>query len=357
MLPALTSSVGKNIVGGPPSEAIMDKRKALFLSLLLASMPASAVPLRAQPLDAAAAKREGKVVVYAAVPPQTMKAINDPFEKKYGIRVEYWRASATAILDRALNEWRAGHPAFDVIEGNKGPQLILKSEGVFDKFLPPSAGNFPRQFLEADGMLTPWRFNPISILYNTDSVKKEEVPKAIADLLLPKWKGKITLPDPSRHTTTAQFLAELDSYGVKWREFAKALAQQQPLLLESFAPIVNTVMRGEAALGITYLKYVGQYKGPIDYARLPKYLADTNLIGLGKRAAHPNAAKLYMDYICSAEGQKAMAATGEFVLAPQIAPAIAGAAEVAQRSVFMEEPTAEEFKKLRDEMQNVFVRR
>jgi iron(III) transport system substrate-binding protein len=299
-----------------------------------------------------------QVVVYAAVPPQTMKVINDPFEKKYGIRVEYWRASATGILDRAINEWRAGHPGFDVIEGNKGPLLILKSEGVFEKFLPPSAGGFPRQFLERDGMLTPWRFNPISILYNTEAVKKDDVPKTLNDLLLPKWRGKLTIPDPARHTTTAQYLADLDGYeGIKWREFAKALAQQQPLLLESFAPIVNTVMRGEALLGITYLKYVGQYKRPIDYARLPKYLADTNLIGLGKKALHPNAARLYVDYLCSAEGQKAMAATGEFVLAPQIAPAIAGAADVAQRTVFMEEPSAEEFKKLRDEMQQIFARR
>ena len=126
----------------------------------------------------------------------------------------------------------------------------------------------------------------------------------------------------------------------------KALAQQQPLLVESFAPIVNTVIKGEAPLGITYLKYVGQYKGPIDYVRLNKYLADTNYMGVGKKAAHPNAGRLYVEYICSPEGQKAMAATGEFVLAPQISPAIPGAADVAQRTIFMEEPTAEEFKKL-----------
>ena len=313
------------------------------------------MPLHAQPVDIDAAKKEGRVVVYAAVPPQTMKVINEPFEKKYGIRVEYWRASTTGILERALNEWRVGKPGFDVVEGNKGPQLILKDEGVFDKFLPPSAAKFPRQFLESDGILTPWRFNPISIMVNTELVKKEDLPKAIGDLLLPKWKGKITLPDPSRHTTTAQFLADLDSYdGVKWREFAKGLAQQQPIFVESFAPIVNTVMRGEAHLGITYLKYVGQYKGPIDYARLNKYLADTNYLGVSKKAVAPNAGKLYIDYICSPEGQKAMAATGEFVLAPQIVPTIPGAAEVAQRTIFMKEPSAEEFKKLRDEMRQIF---
>jgi ABC-type Fe3+ transport system substrate-binding protein len=77
-------------------------------------------------------------------------------------------------------------------------------------------------------------------------------------------------------------------------------------------------------------------------------------MGVGKKAAQPNAGKLYVEYICSAEGQKAMAATGEFVLAPQVMPSIAGATEVAQRTIFMEEPTAEEFKKLREEMRQIF---
>jgi iron(III) transport system substrate-binding protein len=331
-------------------------RQRNFLVLAFFVTIAWSTSLFAQTIDIDAAKKEGKVVVYAAVPPQTMKVINDPFEKKYGIRVEYWRASTTGILERALNEWRVGQAGADVIEGNKGPQLILKAEGVFDKFIPPSAGKFPRQFIEVDGILTPWRFNPISILYNTELVKKQELPKMLGDLLLPGWKGKITIPDPSRHTTTAQFLADLDRYeGIKWREFARGLAQQQPLLVESFAPIVNTVIKGEAHLGITYLKYVGQYKGPIDYVRLNKYLADTNYMGVGKKAAQPNAGKLYVEYICSPEGQKAMAATGEFVLAPQITPSIAGAAEVAQRTIFMEEPTAEEFKKLREEMRQIFL--
>jgi iron(III) transport system substrate-binding protein len=333
----------------------MTQRRNFFVLAFFFTI-AWSTTLFAQTIDIDAAKKEGKVVVYAAVPPQTMKVINDPFEKKYGIRVEYWRASTTGILERALNEWRVGQPGADVIEGNKGPQLILKAEGVFDKFLPPSAGKFPRQFIEADGILTPWRFNPISILYNTELVKKEELPKTLGDLLLPGWKGKITIPDPSRHTTTAQFLADLDRHeGIKWREFARGLAQQQPLLVESFAPIVNTVVKGEAHLGLTYLKYVGQYKGPIDYVRLNKYLADTNYMGVGKKAAQPNAGKLYVEYICSPEGQKAMAATGEFVLAPQVTPSIAGATEVAQRTIFMEEPTAEEFKKLREEMRQIFL--
>ena len=330
--------------------------RLLTAPLLVALLLALRLPAAAQSVDIEAAKKEGKVIVYAAVPPQTMKVINEPFEKKYGIKVEYWRASTTGILERALNEWRVGTAPFDVVEGNKGPQYILKSEGVFAKYQPPSAAKYPKQFLENDQLLTPWRFNPISILFNTTMVPKEDAPKSIQELLLAKWKGKITIPDPARHTTTAQFLADLDKYdGIKWREFAKSLAQQQPFLVESFAPIVNTVIKGEAALGLTYLKYVGQYKGPIDYARLNKYLADVNYLGLSRKAPHANAGRLYIEYICSLEGQKAMADTAEFVLYPQVAPSFSGADQVPQRTVFMEEPTAEEFKKLRDEMRQIFL--
>ena len=328
-------------------------RSVAVLTLLIAlTLP---LRLRAQGLDLQGARKEGKVVVYAVIPPQLMKPINDAFEKQYGVKVDYWRASTTGVLDRALNEWRAGQPGYDVVEGNKGPQLILKGEGVFAKFPPPSAGKFPKQFLEPDAVLTPWRFNPISILYNTELVKKEDVPKSLGALLLPKWKSQIAMPDPSRHTTTAEFLVNLGKYeGIHWKDFTAGLARQQPLLVESFAPIVNTIIRGEAALGLAYLKYVIQFKGPIDYARLDKYLADTNYLAVSKKSPHPNAAKLYVEFLCSPAGQKAVAETGEFVLSPGIAPAVPGADLVAERSDFMDEPSAAEFKKLQSDLRLVF---
>lgn len=79
----------------------------------------------AQAPDIEAAKKEGSVVVYGSVVPQAMQ-INAGFEKKYGIRVEYWRADSTNIMDRTLTEWRAGKPGFDVLEGSRAPQIIMK---------------------------------------------------------------------------------------------------------------------------------------------------------------------------------------------------------------------------------------
>lgn len=310
---------------------------------------------QAQPADIEAAKKEGKVVVYGSVVPQAMDGLHKGFEKKYGISVEYWRGDSTKVMDRASTEWRAGRPGFDVVEGNRGVQLIMRKEGLFTKYIPPSSEKFPEGFREKDGLITPWRVLPISILYNTDLVKGAEIPKTLDDLLSPKWKNKLSMPDPSRHTTTAQFLWNLQRLrGEKWLDFVKALAKQEPLLVESLAPVTNVIIKGEAHVGITYIKYVKQYKGPVGYVLMDKHLTDPNYMSLSGKAARPNAARLYIDYACSAEGQKAISEDGEFVLYPGIYPPIKDAEKVAPNMVFMDNPSAEDFKKLMGEFRQIF---
>jgi ABC-type Fe3+ transport system substrate-binding protein len=301
----------------------------------------------AQAVNVEAAKQEGKVVVYGAQVPQAMKSLHAAFEKKYGITVEYWRGSSTQVSERALTEWRAGKPGFDVVEGNRGVQLIMRDDGLFQKFIPPSSDKFPAQFKEKDGMITPWRVLPISILYNTDMVKPNELPKTFDDLLSPKWNGKITMPDPTRHTTTAQFLWNLNKFkGDKWLDLVKGLAKQKPLLVESLAPVTTTIIKGEAPVGITYIKYVKQYKGPVSYVLMDKYLSDPNYMSLSAKTSRPNAAKLYLDFVCSPEGQKLTAEEGEFVMAPGVFPTIQDAEKVAPNMVFMDNPSEDEFKTL-----------
>ncbi len=301
----------------------------------------------AQAANVDAAKKEGKVVVYGSVVPQAMDGLHKAFKKKYGIDVEYWRGSSTQVSERALTEWRAGKPGFDVAEGNRGVQLIMKNEGLFTKYIPPASEKFPAHFKEKDGLITPWRVLPISILYNTELVKPGDMPKTLDDLLNPKWTGKISVPDPTRHTTTAQFLWNLEKFkGDKWLDYVKALAKQKPILVESLAPVTTTIIKGEALVGITYIKYVKQYKGPVAYVPMDNYLTDPNYLSLGGKTTRPNAAKLYIDFACTPEGQKEIAEDGEFVLAPGVFPPIKDAEKVAPRMVFMDNPTEDEFKKL-----------
>ena len=202
--------------------------KGVILSLLVFSLSLSATKALGQAVDVAAAKKEGKVIVYGSVVPQAMEELHKDFEKKYDIKVEYWRGSSTAVAERAQTEWRAGRPGFDVVESSWDVMLLMKKEGLFARYIPPSSEKFPDRFREKDALITPWRLLPISILFNTELVKAGEAPKSLDELLDPKWKGKISIPDPSRHTTTAKFLWNLEKFmGARWREYVKGLAKQQ----------------------------------------------------------------------------------------------------------------------------------
>ncbi len=338
--------------------ATITKHRLLGLCLALLGMGpffATSGDALAQPVSPEAARKEGKVIIYGTIVPQIMSVIQKGFEAKYGIKVEYWRADATKVIDRALTEWRTGRPGFDVVTGTRGGLILLKQEGVFAKHFPAAAESFPAKFRDKDGYLTAWRVTSVGVLYNTELVKSGEIPRSLDDLLDAKWQGKIAIPNPSQHSSTAQFLWNLEKLkGEKWLDFVKAFARQKPLMMDSFAPIPPAIIRGEIPLGITYLQYVVQQKGPIGYAPLDKYLTDPTDIGLSAKAANPNAGKLFMEYICSPEGQKRVAETGEFVLSPGIYPALKDAEKVAANFVFMDNPTVEQLKKLQGEFHQIF---
>jgi iron(III) transport system substrate-binding protein len=326
---------------------------ALFLaaSVVLLSSIASA-----QSVNIDAAKKEGKVVIYGTVVPQVMSQIEKGFEAKYGVKTEYWRADATKVIDRVLTEWRSGRPGFDVVIGARGPLALGKQDNVYAKFAPATTANFPSKFKDRDGQLTAWRVTPVGVLYNTELVKAADVPKSLDDLLDSKWQGKISMPDPSRHASTAQFLWNLNQVkGDRWTDFVKGLAKQKPLLLESYSTVPNTIVRGESLLGITYIQYAGQTKGPIDFAPIDKILADPSDAALSNKAANTNAAKIFIEYLCSTEGQKRVAETGEFVLAPGIYPAIKGADKIMANILFLEDPSAEQLAKLQGEFRQLFL--
>jgi len=325
---------------------------AVGFALLLA-LPSQS---RAQGVSLEAAKREGKVVVYGTIVPQVMKLIEAGFAAKYGVSIDYWRGDATKVVDRVLTEWRAGKPAFDMVLGARGPLSLAKADGVYAKFTPTSAANFPAKFRDNDGQLTAWRITPVGILMNTELVKPADMPKSLDDLLDPKWQSKISMPDPSRHASTATFLWNLQKFkGDKWMDFVRSLAKQKPLLVESYSSVPNAIVRGEAALGISYLQYVPQTKGPIGFAPIDQVLADPSDAAISAKAVNPNAARLLIDYLCSSEGQKKIADTHEFVLSPGVYPAIKGADRIMANMQLLEDPSKEQLQKLLSEFRRLFV--
>jgi iron(III) transport system substrate-binding protein len=125
--------------------------------------------------------------------------------------------------------------------------------------------------------------------------------------------------------------------------------------VESYSSVPLAIVRGETLVGLTYVQYVGQTKGPIGFAPTETVFADPSDIGLSAKAANPNAAKLFIEYLCSADGQKSVAQTGEFVLQPGIYPAIKGADKIIAAMTYMENPSGEQLAKLQSDFRQIFV--
>ena len=307
-----------------------------------------------------AAKKEGKVVVYGSIESTIMRAIEKAFTQKYGVDVEFFRASSNKTLDRVLTEARANRTMSDVVLTNHGPMLLMKRDHLFAKYVSPEAANFPDDLKDPDGMLSPiYRRVIVGVLYNTNLVKPDDVPKTFEELLTPKWKGKWVMPDPSRHFTTGVWVHNFDKlYGKNWMSMVRRVAADKPILVESFLPSVQRIISGEALAGITYVKYVrvfGKDGAPLDYARLPVMLADGHNVAVQAKAPHPNAARLFEDFFISPEGMKILAAQGEFVTAKGLYPPIKDADKI--KAKMMDEMTRTEYKKWAAEMRKLFLAR
>src|SRR5688572_13423420 len=286
----------------------------LSFSLLLLCASASGQDAK---LIEAAKKEGGKVVAYGSLQEAILEPTKKVFEKKTGLTLEYWRASATKVMDRAVNEYRAGKPLFDVIFTPSNEARFLLNGGMIVKYLPPTANDFPKDAIQSDiGVIH--RRAVIGVAYNSSIIKFAEAPKSLEELVHPRYRGKLAIPDPTQHSTTAQWLASL--YKIlgkdKAEKFIRDLAAMKPILLESLAPVAERVSTGETPIGLTQLNSVFMYsqKGvPMDYARLGKFLGDENLLLLGSKAPRPNAGKAFIDYYHSDESLRIIAQAGEFV--------------------------------------------
>jgi iron(III) transport system substrate-binding protein len=336
----------------------MLKRSSLAL-LATAAVFLSAAPLYSQSANLiAAGKKEGKVVVYGSLESDTADSAFAGFKKKTGIDVEYWRASATKVMDRGLSEYRAGKPLFDVILTNDNPMQIMFKEGLFAKYDSPAAKEFTKEAIDPN--LGPrYRNVVIGVVYNKDVIKPADAPKSLEDLVKPQYRGKLVMPDPTQHTTTTQWVASLDKLMGKEKaeKFIRDLAAQKPILVESLLPASERVVTGETPIAITYVKYVLTYaqKGaPLDYVRLGKFMGDGHYLGLDKKAPHGNAAKAFIDYFLGAENMTALAKLGEFVNRKGIYPPLPDADKI--QFVEMYDLDAKKFAEKKKEYQQIFLR-
>src|SRR5512132_662083 len=216
-----------------------------FASVTSAAPPASAVT--PQLIDAA--KKEGKVVYYTSIDLPVAERIAKTFEAKYpGITVRVERTGAERVFQRIGQEYASKIHAVDVVNSSDAAHFIVwKRDGILASYVPEDVAKFyPAEHKDVDGQFASFRVWLSIIAYNTNLVKAEEAPKSFADLLDPKWKGKIVKAHPGYSGTimTATYQMSRD---LGWEYFEK-LAQQNILQVQSAADPPKKIALGERAI-------------------------------------------------------------------------------------------------------------
>ena len=133
----------------------------------------------------AAKKEGGKVVIYGSLETPVVEGVIQAFRKKTGLNAEYWRASAMSVMNRAMTEYRAGNPLYDVVLNNSDPLVIMAQDGMIARYDSPTAKKYPKDQVDARfGPIT--RYGIVGIVYHKGLVKPEDAPKSIEDMVNPK---------------------------------------------------------------------------------------------------------------------------------------------------------------------------
>jgi len=288
--------------------------------LVAAAAAAIALPSAAQSLFdyqgadrmeriAAAAKKEGTLTLYTTIAEKDLPAIIKPFEDKYGVKVNVWRAGTDKVLQRAVAETQAKKYDFDAVHFGAPEMEALHREKILQAVNSPVhkdllPGSVPAHKEWAATILSVW-----VQAYNTQLIKKSELPRTYRDLLDPRWKGKLGVEakDDDWFATVVHLMGG-EKQGLEF--FRELVAKNGISPRHGHTLLNNMVVSGEVPLALTVYNYMPEQakkKGaPIDWFAIEPAVARANAIGVARHAQHPNAALAFYEYLLGPDGQKAM---------------------------------------------------
>jgi iron(III) transport system substrate-binding protein len=279
----------------------------LFAEPLRAAAPP---PGAVTPALIEAARKEGKVSYYAAIELNVAERLGKMFEAKYpGIAVRVERSGAERIFQRIAQEQGSGIHAVDIANSTDvAHYLEWKKNGWLSPYLPEDvAKHFPADQCDPDGMYATSCAWLETIGYNTNLVKAEDAPKGYADLLDPKWQGKIVKGHPgySGAILTTTFVLSRE-FG--W-SYLEKLAQQKVMQVQSAGDPPKKIMLGERAVmadGNDYNLVLFKDQGKPVEVVYPIEGSPLIIVpsGVFQNAPNPNAARLFQNFFFSAEAQQ-----------------------------------------------------
>ena len=262
-----------------------------------------------------AAKKEGKVTLYSfSMTGDVGLKVAKAFEDRFGIKVDIVTGRGAEFIERIKTEERMNQVAADIMDASSTHTFNLKAAGATVGTLDipvlreKDVWRVDPLAADSEGHLLVQRSHNISTWINTNLVKPGQEPKSFRDLAKPEWKGKILLPDPSVSTSSLIVFLPLVDRGYLDMEFVRSLRDQDLKFVTGTPEIVRALSRGEMPLGLgasdtdaaPFLAEGAPFKA---IALEEGTVANVNPGVVVKGAPHPNAAKVFMNWILGVEGQ------------------------------------------------------
>jgi ABC-type Fe3+ transport system substrate-binding protein len=289
-----------------------------FAIALLVLVPPSTL---AQSWDqiVAAGKKEGKVVVAISPSADLRKGMEETFEKRFGIDAELSPGAGGGQVRKIVEEFKAGISYFDLLVGGSTSAVDLLEYGLLQPVAPYMAlpevsdpkhwwgghmyADKAKQFIYSS-----LAYMTEALWYNNTLVKPGEI-KTYDDLLHPKWKGKIVFHDPRVSGSGAGAWAFL--WLAKGEAYLEKLAKQDLLITRDRRQLAEAVAKGKAHIGIggVYFSFLPFLKAGLPVSPLMPEEGSQGSHGAGnivliRNHARPNAARVFVNWFLSKEGQE-----------------------------------------------------
>jgi iron(III) transport system substrate-binding protein len=281
----------------------------VLLSLVVLSSTGNVAAQSKEVLEGA--RKEGQLVFYSGIPIPDAQAILSALEKKYPfIKTTFYRATGPALVSRIQTEQRAGTHVWDVMNSTGFEPYVLLEQGYFAKYESSERKHFPEGHKDNDGMWATMYTTPMIVSYNSKLVSAADLPKDYADLLNLKWKGRLGMD-----SSDFEWYANLRKvWGAeKAQKFLDGLKKQDVRLVQGRALLTELLSGGEIAMLVNnFLQNAIEAKrkgSPVEFLALDPVVSAAGLVGINRLAPHPNAAKLFVDFVLSREGQELIVKT------------------------------------------------
>jgi iron(III) transport system substrate-binding protein len=281
-------------------------------------------------VDLAAAKREGKVVGYGVLIDSQWAALKNVMDKRAGVSLENYRAPTAQVVSRFETEKSAGKDLADFFIAESVYIAPIAKEGYLTKLPTAIIERVPAKWRDPDGYYAVFTLFPQTVIYNKKLVAPGDVPKTLDDLLLPKWKGKIAMVDPTLNETFLRwfYVIRQQMGETKARAFFSGLKAQGATNFSSGLTVSTNVNQGQFPIGIGFMTHVLSVGGPngdMDYMRMDPMAAGNGAFALASKPPHPEATKACADLFFSKEYLQLSGDLGYPITVPGVKSAIPGA--------------------------------